>query len=74
MSLARIKQNIAEDAACVTEAKPNCGQRRARGGAVRWLARRLGVRRRLIHITRFGDSPNPFVPFDWEPDPRGELR
>jgi hypothetical protein len=40
----------------------------------RRLARRLGLRRRLIHITWLGDSPNAFVPFDWEPDPRGELR
>lgn len=38
------------------------------------LARLLGLRRRLVHMTRYGDSPDPFTPFGWEPDPRGELR
>lgn len=38
------------------------------------LARRLGLRRYRANITRYGDSRNYFVPFDWEPDPRGEIR
>jgi hypothetical protein len=38
------------------------------------LGRRLGLRRRLVHITRYGDCANPFNTFDWEPDPRGEFR
>ncbi|HEY6115907.1 MAG TPA: hypothetical protein VI172_08115 [Candidatus Dormibacteraeota bacterium] len=41
---------------------------------MRRLARKLGLRRRLINVTWCGDSPNPFDAFCWEPDPRGEFR
>jgi hypothetical protein len=44
------------------------------GVVIARLGRRLGLRRRLVQVTRFGDSANPFVPFNWEPDNRGGSR
>ncbi len=41
---------------------------------MRRLARRLGLRQYRANLTRFGDCADPFQTFDWEPDPRGEIR
>lgn len=34
------------------------------------LARRVGLRRRLIHLTRYGHPLNPFNNAGWDPDRR----
>jgi hypothetical protein len=38
------------------------------------LIRALRPRRRLVHVTRYGDLANPWDAPIWEPDPRGEFR
>lgn len=36
---------------------------------MRYLARRLGLRRRLIHQTKYAHPINPWDAPSWDPDP-----
>jgi hypothetical protein len=38
-------------------------------GIVRRLGRRIGLRRRLIHVTRYGHPVHPFDTAGWDPSP-----
>jgi hypothetical protein len=38
-------------------------------GSLRRVARRLGLRRRLINVTRYGHPLEHWAPAGWDPDP-----